>query len=339
MLAHQRTASRSHMAGHSDTTAVPCQLRDTNHGGTIVDVDARSLRRGRLLILAATVMWSTSGFFAKAPLMEAVAAEHRGIQLAFWRALFAALALFPFVRRPTWSWRLVPAAATFAAMNITFLMAMTTTTEANAIWLQYTAPLWVFVVGVWWLAERATKNDYLMLLFGTLGVTIILFFESRHARASDASQHGVVWGLLSGFFFAGVVLSIRALRNVDSVWVVAVCHLAAAVVLAPIVLTQQAFAAPLQFGPINLPPPQILWWFGAFGVFQMGIPYVLFAWGTRAVTGHQAAFIALLEPLLVPFWVWLVWRHTAHYQSPAWWTLLGGSSILLGLLLSLRRPD
>jgi drug/metabolite transporter (DMT)-like permease len=63
----------------------------------------------------------------------------------------------------------------------------------------------------------------------------------------------------------------------------------------------------------------------------MGLPYLLFARGVSRVTGHEAAGIVLLEPILVPVWVYLAWRHVPSYQAPQWWTLAGGGLILLGL--------
>ena len=134
---------------------------------------------GRLLIVAAALLWSTSGFFVKAPLLEFWSPQQRGIQLAFWRVLFACVLLLPMVRRPRWTWRLVPAGISFALMNVCFLMAMTTTTEANAIWLQYTAPALVLVVGVLFLGERAVRADYWMMALCLAGVCLIVFFECR----------------------------------------------------------------------------------------------------------------------------------------------------------------
>ena len=58
-----------------------------------------------------------------------------------------------------------------------------------------------------------------------------------------------------------------------------------------------------------------------FGILQMGVPYVLFARGLRTLPGHQAAAIGLLEPILVPVWVFLAWN-----QAPDWWTLAAAPS-------------
>ena len=60
----------------------------------------------------------------------------------------------------------------------------------------------------------------------------------------------------------------------------------------------------------------------------MGLPYVLFARGLRHIAGHEATGIGLLEPIVMPVWVWLVWQ-----ESPQWWTLAGGGLILAGLAI------
>ena len=65
----------------------------------------------------------------------------------------------------------------------------------------------------------------------------------------------------------------------------------------------------------------------------MGLPYVLFARGLKSVPSHEASGIGLLEPVLLPVWVFLAWRHAADYSPPQWWTLVGGGLILAGLIV------
>src|SRR6476660_6375330 len=132
-----------------------------------------SLRQARLLVLVAAVMWSTSGFFVKSPYL----AGWSGPRLAFWRAAFACLALWPLVRRPTWSWRLIPMATFFAGMNYTYLTAMVKGSAANAIWLQCTAPVWVLLVGVLVFGEHAIVRDWAMVACAAIGIGIICYYE------------------------------------------------------------------------------------------------------------------------------------------------------------------
>jgi len=274
-----------------------------------------SLTAARLLVLAAAMLWSTSGLFAKAPYFK----DWPGPALAFWRAAFACVVLWPLVRRPQWSWKLVPMTAVFAAMNYTYLTAMAKGSAANAIWLQCTAPVWVLLLGVFVFRERAVFRDWLLIAFSAVGVGIILIFESQ-----GAGLNAVLWGLASGVFYAGVVLSLRNLRAFESAWLVALNHLVTAMVLSPLALDG------LWKGSSGAPLPGGIQWplLAGFGIIQMGLPYVLFARGLRSIPGHEASGIGLVEPLLVPVWVALTWG-----ERPAWWTLAGGGLILIGLAI------
>jgi drug/metabolite transporter, DME family len=266
------------------------------------------LFKARLLVLVAAVLWSTSGFFVKAPYL----ANWPGPTLAFWRAGFACVVLWPLVRRPRWSWKLIPATATFAAMNYAYLTAMATGSAANAIWLQLTAPVWVLIVGVFVFGEKAIWRDWVLIGFAAGGVAIIVFFESQ-----GESLDAVLWGLASGVFYAGVVLSLRQLRHMESAWLVALNHLVTAIVLAPLAFRTGHFPTGIQWLLL-----------GGLGIVQMGLPYVLFARGLKRIPGHEATGIGLVEPLLVPVWVYLAWG-----DKPAWWTLVGGLFILMGLVV------
>lgn len=272
---------------------------------------------GRLQIVGAAVLWSTSGFFAKAPLFE----DWPGPLLAFWRAVFASLLLVPLVRRPRFSLGLVPMVLVFALMNFTYLTAMAKSEASLAIWLQNTAPAWVLLASLLWLGEPIAARDWWLFVCAAVGVGIILSNELR-----GAETEGVMYGLAAGATYAGVVLLLRRLRSFDAIWVIAVSHIGTALLLAPVALPRG-------------PWPHAMQWvyLAGFGMLQMGLPYVLFARGLKTVSGHEAAGIALLEPLLVPLWVYLAWHHHPSYQPPAWWTLAGGACILVGLCVKIFR--
>jgi drug/metabolite transporter (DMT)-like permease len=288
-------------------TPVPAVVVD-EHDGALP-----SLWQARFLVLAAAVMWSLSGFFVKAPQLTG----WQGPALAFWRAVFACLALWPLVRQPRWTWKLIPMTALFVCMNYTYLTAMVQGTAANAIWLQCTAPVWVLLVGVFAFGERTVWRDWLMVAFAAAGVGTMLFFESRGANFS-----AVLYGLTSGMFYAGVVLSLRNLRAHDPVWLAALNHLVTAIFLAPFAWAESRFPSGIQ-------------WFllAGLGIVQMGLPYVLFARGLKRIAGHEATSIALVEPLLNPMWVYLAWG-----EQPAAWTFAGGALILVGLAIRFIEP-
>jgi drug/metabolite transporter, DME family len=279
---------------------------------------------GRLLVIAAAALWSTSGFFAKSPYFDDWPLEIRGPLLAFWRAAFAALVLLPMARERQWSWRLAPMAICFAAMNFTYLKAMTLTTAANAIWLQSTAPLWVFVLGAAFFREPVRQLDWITLVFVAAGVGLILTMEifAQQQSGDGHSLPGALYGLTSGLLLACIYLMLRRLRALDSWWLVGLNLAATAALFTPYVAWQGVWPTGSQLAVL-----------ACFGAFQMGLPYVLFARGLKHIPSYEGSGLALLEPLLVPLWVFLAWRHLATYEPPRWWTFAGGGLILAGLTL------
>lgn len=270
---------------------------------------------GRLLALGAALLWSTSGLFAKAPVFETSWPESvRGPLLAFWRAAFAALVLLPLVRRPRWSVLLVPMAVCFSLMSLTYMTAMARTTAANAIWLQATAPWWVFLLSVTLLREPVARRDLVPLGFGFLGVGLILLFElGIHTQ----ERVGVVCGLGAGVTYACVIMFTRRLRDHSAIWLVAFNHVVATAVLLPWAIRIGVRPSPTQLAVL-----------ACFGALQMGVPYVLLSRALRTISSQEAIAICLVEPVLTPLWTYLAWG-----EMPAQWTIVGAGLILAGLVL------
>jgi drug/metabolite transporter (DMT)-like permease len=267
---------------------------------------------GRLWALAAALLWSTGGLFAKLPVWGDWPLEAQGPLFAFWRALFASLVLVPMIRRPRFRVHLVPLTLVFTFMNVTYLVALTRTTAANAIWLQSTAPWWVFLLSVLVLREPIVRRDLVPLGFGLLGVGTILFFEVQ-----GQARFGVACGLASGIGYALVLMFMRRLRSLNSAWLVALNHAVAALALLPWVIYVGRWPS----------PGQLLVLVG-FGALQMGIPYTFMLRALRSISTQEAAAIALIEPVLNPLWVFVL-----GLETPAWWSVVGAALILIGLVL------
>jgi len=274
--------------------------------------DPGSKTAGRLWILAAVLMWSSCGLFVKCGLFDDWPAATRGPILAFWRAAFAAAILLPMIRRPRWHRLLVPMTGVFAVMSVTYLAAMSLTTAANAIWLQGTAPWWVFIISVVLLRKPVVRRDLVPLCFGAVGVGMILFFEVQGENVA-----GVLLGLISGVTFGCVIMFLRRLHREDSAWLIGLNHSVVALALVPLVLY-------LGIRPTAL---QLLVLAG-FGAFQMAIPYVFMVRGLRTVGPQEAVAIGLLEPVLNPLWLFLL-----GLETPRWWTVAGAALIFAGLVL------
>ena len=270
--------------------------------------------RARWMIVLAAILWSTSGFFAKAPWFEG----WPGFVLAFWRAAFACLILLPIVRKPQWSVRLIPVTLIFVAMNYTYLTVMERYEASNAIWLQYTAPIWIITLGVIMLKEKTGWADWAMVFFQMIGVLVILIPQFQ-----DDTLWGLTLKILVGFTYALVVLSLRWMRDFEAAWIVGINHFVTCVVFLPFVVQ------------VGIYPQEWIQWvaLAAFGMLQMGLPYWLFAKSVKQIPGHEATGIVILEPILVPLWVYIAWGHLTSYERPEVSTLIGAVFILIGLVI------
>lgn len=279
----------------------------------------QSIWSGRLAVVLAAVLWSTSGFFAKAPWFDGWSAELRGMQLAFWRSLFAAIALIPFIRKPKWHPAMLPTSFAFAIMLWSFMTAMVHGPAANAIWLQYLAPTWVLIFGVAFLGERVTGSDLTMFVCCLSGVVLILSMEMR----SGSSLYATGMGVLSSLMYATVILLMRKMRDQDPAWLITLNHIATVLLLLPWVWSQ----------PLNQVAPGAYIALALFGIFQLSVPYIIFCRALRTVSSPEASILTLIEPIILPLWVFIAWRHHESYQPPQWWTLAGGGLIFAGLLI------
>jgi drug/metabolite transporter (DMT)-like permease len=279
---------------------------------------AFSLNHGRLCVVAAAVLWSTSGGFTK--LLTKPTFLHlnepalTGLQLAFARVLFAGLALAPFLRRRDLAFRpaMVGTALTFAAMNALFVSALALGPAANAILLQYTAPMWMYLVAVWWLREPADRRGAVSLAVGMVGIGVIIaggVFDTGQVDQLPV----ILLALGSGVTYAGVLIGLRVLRDMSSRWLTVFNQIVSALVLLPFV-----------WGT-TLPTPGQLVVLFLYGSLQLALPYWLVARGLRRVSPQEAGTLTLLEPLLNPFWAYLVSPDT---ETPSLWTLAGGAFIL-----------
>jgi drug/metabolite transporter (DMT)-like permease len=164
------------------------------------------------------------------------------------------------------------------------------------------------------------------LAFGAAGVVVILASLFFATGARQYNGVGISLALLSGLTYGGVVMFLRRLRDENAAWLIALNLLVTAVILLPYVAYVAAidgrYPSPLQFAVL-----------ACFGALQIGLPYLLFAFGLKRVASQEAAGLALLEPVLMPLWVWLAWK-----EQPADATMLGAVLILAGLVARYAAP-
>lgn len=258
-----------------------------------------------LLVLAAAIIWSTGGLFIKWTSLS-------GLELSFGRSLLAAITVAIFTRREGFGLNRVTllASVLYAALLLLFVLATKETTAANAIFLQYTAPLYVLVLEPIFYKEKFRRRDLLTVIFCVVGMS--LFFVGK-LRPQDVT--GNLLALASGLCFAFYFLLLRHSSSRD-------VNRASSVIYGNLLVVLIAAPAGLKALPdINLHDALSVVY---LGVVQIGIAYTLFTLGmARGIRSLDAGIVGYTEPVLNPVWVFLVIG-----ERPSQWALIGGAIIV-----------
>jgi DME family drug/metabolite transporter len=274
---------------------------------------------GIFFILTAALLWSTGGLFIKSVTLDAY-----GISL--WRSGFAAVTLFLFYRKivPTpvrtgsdISGQLIITVIVYAALLVLFVLATKLTTSANAIFLQFTAPIYVLIAEPLLNKTRIKNADIVSVLItiGAMGLFFIGKFDSR-------STLGNILALTSGICFAGYTLLLKHERTGETGrWQsVIIGHIIIVALMLVITSTSSSQMIPTTFDD--------LWRLIFLGVMQIGVPYSLFTIGIKHVSALDALLLSMVEPVLNPVWVYL-----GIGETPSIWAITGGIIILIVIAL------
>ncbi len=258
------------------------------------------MNRHVLLLLAAAILWSLGGVLIKSIDLTPVA-------IAGTRSLIAAVIMsltLPGVLRKI-SWQTIPGAIAYAATVFLFVVATKLTTAANAIFLQYTAPIYIALISPWFLGERIKWLDWLLVLIALSGVGLF-FFD----RLSLQGLSGVFAALGSGFAFAWLAVLMRRQKAGSPEAVVLLGNIVTFLIALP-------WTFPILRIEENGPPLLLL------GVVQLTIPYLLYSLAIRHVRALDASIISIIEPILNPIWVMF-----ATSERPTYWSIVGGAIVL-----------
>ncbi|MBX3261090.1 MAG: DMT family transporter [Labilithrix sp.] len=289
----------------------------------------RARRTGALLVLAAAALWSTGGVGVKIADAEplVVAGLRSVFALAFMIVVIAVqlrgerrpLAVMgQLLRRPlVWA-----AAASYALMVVMFVLAARRTTAANAIFIQYTAPVYVALLSAPLLGERPTRSDLLATGACVVGMALTFGGELDGGRAA-----GNVLAILSSFGFAGLPLLLRIDQKRLAPELAARAPLVA-MSLGNALAVVVAAPAMLAHPPSGPAREQTLLVLFLLGTLQIGVPYVLYGVAVRRLRALESSLLATIEPVLNPLWVLL-----ATGERPSAMAAAGGAVIVGAVVL------
>ena len=177
--------------------------RTSTADGFSASLRGMSHRSAVLLLVITSILWSLGGVLIKSvdwhPLAKAGA-----------RSAIAAAVIYFWIRphRFSWSKNQILGAAAYVVTVTFFVVSTDLTTAANAIFLQYTAPAYVAVLGWRMLGERTTRADWACIAMAALGVGLLC----RDGLGAN-SLPGILAGMASGLGMALMVVFLRRERD------------------------------------------------------------------------------------------------------------------------------
>jgi drug/metabolite transporter (DMT)-like permease len=263
------------------------------------------------LLILTGVLWSTGGVLVKFISWNPMA-------IAGTRSFLAMLVMTIIVRRPdlTLSRTQIVGAICYSANVILFVTSMRLTTAANAILLQYTAPVYVAIGSLFILKERVRISDWVAIAIAIFGI-VLFFFD----QLTIQNICGNLLSILSGIIFAGYIISMRRQKNTSPIGSVFIGNIMTAVI-----------SAPFMFGQL----PRSSDWVALFllGIFQLGLAHIFFAAAIKRINALKSIMIPMIEPILNPVWVYLFLG-----EVPGKWAIPGGILVIIAVTINANRKD
>ncbi len=264
---------------------------------------------GILAMAATAFLWSIAGLFIKV-------IEWNPIAIAGMRSLIASIIIFLYLKHPRihLSFPQIAAAIANAATMLLFVSANKTTTAANAILLQYCAPVFTVFISAILLKER-TYVEHIVALPLVLAGMIFMFFD----ELSGGKLFGNVLAIISAITFSFYFVFMRMQKDGSPLESILMSHWLTAGICIIISLF-------LPFPHITLKSLVAIM---VLGVVQIGLSAILFSIAIKRVSAVQANLIAVIEPVFNPVWVFF-----AIGEAPGIHALIGGGIIVLAVTIA-----
>ncbi len=259
-----------------------------------------------IILIIAALLWSLGGVFIKSVDMHPLAITGA-------RSFVAAIVFLIYIRRPRFIWNkyTIVGVLAYTGMVLMYVTSMKLTTAANAIFLEFTAPIYVVIFGFYILNERVAKFDWLAI--GIIFIGLGLFFMDE---LTIYGLWGNILALGAGVCLALVTVIIRKEKESSAVEIVLFGNLFTAILTAPFVFDAVESSRASEWLILMM-----------LGIIQLGIPYILYTIALKYVPAIDAILVSMIEPVLNPVWVFIFVG-----EAMGEWAFVGGILVLAGSL-------
>lgn len=266
-----------------------------------------------IFLVLTAILWSLGGLLIKS-------VKSNPLAIAGVRSAISAIIIIITTGRPKLSWSLPQIGASIAYTGTVFFFVAATknTTAANAILIQYTAPVYVTFLGAWLLKEKVKLLDWLTIATVMGGLVLFVIDD-----IGTGGMLGNIFAAISGIFFALFTVLMRMQKDGSPIGSVILGNILTALIGVPFLFS-------------NMPDVKGWLYLIVLGTLQLGIPYMLYSKAIKHVTALEASLIPVIEPILNPVWVFIFLG-----EVPGRLALIGGAIVLaavtLRCILPLRR--
>lgn len=288
-----------------------------------------------LFVVIAVLLWSTGGVFIKLTTLDAY-------QVTFFRSLLAAITVLLVTRKNGLRINAfgLLVSVIYALLLFLFVWATKHGTSANAIFLQYTAPIYILILAPFVIGEKFHWRDLVTIVF-CIGGMSLFFVGQLDATAFEANIAALASGVFLGLYI--MLLKHPRATGADSIpagrdnFVSKESNSQAGMLAAPVAcrsnpvitviygnLILALFTLPSGVSALPAITLTDIVAVSFLGIIQIGLAYILFIKGVTGGTRPlDASIIGFIEPLLNPVWVFLFVG-----EKPSNWAILGGAIII-----------
>lgn len=260
-------------------------------------------KRALIYLVLTAILWSMGGLLIKS-------VNAHPLAIAGIRSAIASVMILLYIKKPkfTWSFAQIAAAVAYTLTVILFVSANKFTTAANAILIQYSAPLYVALFSSWLLKEKPKAIDW-TTIFVVLGGMVLFFLDGLDTRG----LLGNIFAAISGLTFGLLAVFMRMQKDGSPIESILLGNIITAVIGIPFLFS----AMPDSKGWLCL---------GVLGVVQLGLPYILYSFAIKHATALEASLIPVIEPILNPVWVFLMIG-----EKPTPLSIAGGAIVVIAV--------
>jgi drug/metabolite transporter (DMT)-like permease len=265
--------------------------------------------KGTIAMIATALLWSIGGIFIKLVPWNPLA-------IAGLRGLIGGLVMYVYLRirgiKPVINKDTIKIAVALAGVCSTFVAANKLTTSANAIVIQYCAPVYVLLYIAFVQKKKLRPLDIAVVPLTIFGVSLCFI-----GQMGKGHLIGDIIAVISGVFFAGMFITSEGVSDQTRASGIMQGQFLTAIIGLPVLFaTHPAFT------------PQAIVGILILGVFQIGLAYVLYSIAIKNAPLLTCSLLAVLEPLLNPVWVFLF-----AGENPGYLSLVGGVIVVAVITL------